>query len=92
MKYYLLAFGKSMRNFHGVSIVGIETEFSSLSIGDIVAFEGNDKKRYAHRIIKINGNFFTTKGDLFSESKHYEIGTPIENIIGKVFWKVPKDE
>jgi len=40
--------------------------------------------RYCHRIIDINNNLFTAKGDNREKSDKYEIDVPIENIEGKI--------
>lgn len=58
---------------------------NNYEVGDIVAFKGKDcfSAKYCHRIIKINEDVFTTKGDNRVIIGEYEIDVPIKNIIGK---------
>lgn len=89
-----IATGKSMKNFFGFSLLEIKDlkdipRIIPLEIGDVIAFEGNDRRLYAHRLVNINNDRFTTKGDNFTESKPYEINVPVKNIQGLVVWSKP---
>ena len=85
-----LCIGKSMPNICRLALVRTTTKYTNLTINDVIVFRGNDRHYYVHRIIKLNDEKFTTKGDCFLESKPYEIDVPIQNIQGKVIWSYPK--
>ena len=53
-------------------------------VGDVVAFKAKNGLKYCHRIIEINKDTFTTKGDNRESSKQCEIKVPIKNIEGKI--------
>jgi len=57
----------------------------SYGVGDIVAFKSKGCLfvKYCHRIIKIDDDVFTTKGDNRVIIEDYEKDVPIKNIIGK---------
>jgi hypothetical protein len=91
-----LAIGKSMANCFGISIVeerGLKllNDIVPVKIGDVITIKGHDGRHYCHRIIKLENNLVTTKGDNFTESKPYEIDVPVKNIRGKVVWSWPRD-
>ena len=50
---------------------------------DVVVFSGHDKKEYSHRIIFINSDCFSTKGDNLTQ-QYYEKDLPLKNIHGVV--------
>lgn len=91
-----LAKGKSMKNFIGFGLLKEKTldEIPSIipvKIGDIIRFKGHDGKYYCHRVVKLENDLVTTKGDLFSESKAYEINVPVKNILGIIVWRWPNE-
>ena len=56
-------------------------------IGDVVLFRNNGRlllMNYYHRIVRINEETFTTKGDNRQCSDRYEVDVPVGNIEGKV--------
>lgn len=90
-----IASGKSMATWHGLGFIKVQKLkdiplIPPIKVNDVVIFKGNDNKRYAHRIIKLEDDHFTTKGDKFQDSKLYEINVPVENIESKVVWSYPK--
>ena len=54
-------------------------------VGDVVAFKAKNciSAKYCHRIIKIDDNVFTTKGDNRVVIEDRETDVPLKNIIGK---------
>ncbi len=85
---YLICIGNSMKNYFGLGIVKIK-KYNEYKVGDRISFVANNKGRYCHRIISIDENKFTTKGDNFNDSKDYEIDVSVKNIEGKVIWSCP---
>lgn len=90
-----LAFGKSMKNFHGIGIVEEKPlkelpDLIPVSIGDVITIKGHDGRFYCHRVVKLENDLVTTKGDNFTESKPYEINIPVNNIRGKIVWSWPR--
>jgi len=82
----VIAIGSSMKPTKPfVSILTIKKQ-KEYHVGDIVSFRGKGKLwgRYCHRIVKIDNNVFTAKGDNRVISEKYETDVPIRNIIGKV--------
>lgn len=66
-----------------ISIIDI-VEQEKYNINDIIVFNNKYGLKVCHRIIKIDDNFFTTKGDNRKVSKKHETNLPIKNIIGKI--------
>lgn len=85
----VLCFGHSMKNILRMALVKYGKS-ESYQVNDVISFIGKNKVKYCHRIISINDNTFTTKGDNLSTSQDYETEVPIRNIEGKVFWSYPK--
>lgn len=91
-----LAVGKSMKNFHGISLV---KEVSlrdapiifAVQVGTVISLKGHDGRVYCHRVVKLENDLVTTKGDNFIESKPYEIDVPVKNIRGVITWTWPYD-
>jgi len=67
-----------------ISWVNIKKQ-DKYKVGDIVGFKGKNCSflKCCHRIIKIDDNVFTAKGDNRVVIADYEIDVPIKNIIGK---------
>lgn len=61
-----------------------QVPYAEYKVGDIILFEGYDKKKYCHRITSIINPMLTTKGDNESESHFYESYLLFEKVIGKV--------
>lgn len=80
-----------MPNKYGFSLI-LTRKLKSYQIGQVIIFKGNDKRHYAHRLVSVDSDKFTTKGDNHNESKPYEIDVPIRNIEGFVFWSRPRFE
>jgi len=81
-----------MPSWHGIGFIKVQKLRNPISVQtrDIIIFKGSNNKMYAHRIIKMENNIFTSKGDNFTESQPYEINLPVERIKYKVVWSYPK--
>lgn len=80
-----IAIGSSMKPAKPfISLVNIKKQ-QQYQVGDVVAFKGKGKLfgKYCHRIIKIDDNVFTAKGDNRVVIEDYETDVPVRNIIGK---------
>ena len=85
MKMWQLMIGSSMKPAKPfIGWVNIKKQ-DKYEVGDIVAFKAKDRlfSKYCHRIIKINDNVFTTKGDNRVVIEDRETDVPLKNIIGK---------
>jgi len=81
---YRIMIGNSMKpEFPFFSITKI-IKVDEYKEGDVVAFKAKNGLKYCHRIIEINNDTFTTKGDNKESSKQCEINVPIKNIEGKI--------
>lgn len=80
-----------MPNKYGFSFI-LTRKLKYYKIGQVITFKGNDRKHYAHRLVSVDFDKFTTKGDNHKESNPYEIDVPIKNIQGFVYWSRPKFE
>lgn len=89
MMFPMLTIGSSMKPTMGRVGFTMSKKFPKYEVGDIIELLTHDKKLHLHRIIRIDDQFVTTKGDNFSGSKDYEINVPIKNIRGKVIWWFP---
>ena len=69
--------------FPSISIINITIQ-EKYNVNDIIVFNNKYGLKVCHRIIKIDNNVFTTKGDNRKISKKHETNLPIINIIGKV--------
>lgn len=79
-----ISYGSSMLpTFGKLNLIAILKK-TSYKKNDIIAFKGNNNKSYTHRIIFINSDYFTTKGDNLP-IQNYEKGLPIKNIEGKIY-------
>ena len=83
----VLAVGNSMKPAY--PIIGLYDlhEQDKYVVGDVVLFRNNGRSLfsvYGHRIIRINEQVFTAKGDNRKKSDRFEIDVPVENIIGKI--------
>lgn len=65
------------------------TKKSEYKVGEIVSLKTHDKIFHCHRIVSIDENYVSTKGDNL-EQKDYEINVPLKNIEGEVslIWKI----
>lgn len=63
----------------------------SYKVGDVISLKTLDKKYHCHRIVEINDQIVSTKGDNL-EQQDYEIKVPIKNIEGKTTLIFPKTE
>lgn len=77
-----------MANWHGLGFVSVK-KTNLIAVGDVIAFQGHDKKNYCHRVVQLDSEKVTTKGDNFAESKPYEISIPLNKVEGKVVWSWP---
>lgn len=57
-------------------------------INDIISLKTLDQKFHIHRIVKIDSEKVSTKGDNLSQ-QWYEIDVPIRNIEGLLVWHYP---
>jgi len=80
-----ICIGGSMKPAKPVFSIANFKKQDRYEVGDIVGFRGKGClfRQFAHRIIKIDDNFFTTKGDNRVVIEKYETDVPIKNIIGK---------
>ena len=91
-------FGESLRilknillpTFPNWGLINVK-KLNSYNIGDIISLRTLDKKYHCHRIIKINSEFVTTKGDNL-EQQDYETKVPIKNIEGIVKLILPRQK
>lgn len=67
----------------------ITKKVSSYEIGDIISLKTLDGIFHTHRIVEINDQWVSTKGDNLTQ-QWYEIKVPLKNIEGKLFWSFPK--
>lgn len=91
MKRLGLTFGSSMMpTFGNINLISI-TPQKYYGIADIVCFTAHDEKMYCHRIMRIDEDVFTTKGDNLP-IQDYETNIPIENIQGlaRLIWRIKK--
>ncbi len=59
-------------------------------VGDVIVFQGSMKYPIIHRIVNINEDgTFQTKGDNNPDSRQDEMSTPIENVYGKSYFRLP---
>lgn len=81
-----------MKTWHGIGFIKVQKlrDLTSVQTNDIVVFKGLNNKMYVHRIIKLENNLFTTKGDNLPCSQTYEIDLPINRIKYKVLCSYPK--
>lgn len=84
-----LCVGHSMKNIFGISFIKYR-RYESYKVNDVITFIGLNNVKYCHRIIKIDKQYFTAKGDNILEPEQYETNVPLLNIEGKVFWSNPK--
>jgi len=66
-------------------LIIVDTNYDELQTGDVVSFftEVNGRKvSITHRIVEINGDVFTTKGDNNNQIYSWERDVPIEDVIG----------
>lgn len=81
---YQILIGNSMKpEYPFFSIINIKKQ-DEYHVGDVVAFKGKNGLKYCHRIIKIDQEVFTTKGDNREQSKKSEIDVPVGNIYGRI--------
>lgn len=85
----MLTIGDSMLPTFSKIGFTISKKFPKYEVGDIIELLTHDKKFHCHRIVKIDNQFVTTKGDNYPESKDYEINVPVKNIRGKIIWSYP---
>jgi hypothetical protein len=88
---YIFGFGKSMVPTLGrISLIKI-TRQPEYKQGDIVSLKTHDKIFHCHRILEIDDNYVSTKGDNLPQQS-YEIKVPIKNIEGTVkeVWRIMK--
>lgn len=64
-------------------------KFNTYQKGDVVWVETLDEAYHCHRIIQIDDEVVTTRGDNKLYSEFYELRMPISNIKGKVIWHFP---
>lgn len=88
-KMIYLCHGSSMLpTFSKLGLVRIKKS-KEYKTGDIISLKTLDKKYHCHRIVEINNQWVSTKGDNL-EQQWYEIQVPLKNIGGKVIWSYPK--
>ena len=85
---YLCVGTSMLPTMRKIGLVRIK-KFKKYEVGEIISFKTLDKTFHCHRIIKINDEFVSTKGDNLDQ-QWYEIDVPIKNIQGRVTWIFPK--
>ena len=64
-------------------------KMDSYKIGDIIGLKTHDDKHHIHRIIEINDEWVSTKGDNLYQH-WYEIKVQLKFIEGKLIWFWPQ--
>lgn len=62
---------------------------NNLEIGDIIVFHGGQNYPIIHRIVEINGDLYTTKGDHNKIVAELDQNINQERIIGSAYFKIP---
>ena len=60
-----------------------------IKLGGVIVFYGPRGYSIIHRVVKIEGDTFTTKGDANPRSAYYETNIKFEDIKGKAIFKIP---
>jgi len=62
----------------------------NISVGDVIVFypEGHSNT-IIHRVVFVNGDTYTTKGDANSQSLDFEKNISFEQVVGKAKFKLP---
>lgn len=70
-------------------LIFIDTDFDSLSEGDIISFRKSDQQEMiiTHRIVAVNGDLITTKGDNNFISDDWETNFSKDLVVGKYLGK-----
>jgi len=83
------AIGNSMLpTFGKYNLIRIKKQ-KKYNIGEIISLKTHDGIYHCHRIVSIDDNFVTTKGDNLL-MQEYEVEVPIKNIegIASLIWKL----
>ena len=68
-----------------IFVVGV----SEPEIGDVIIFNGGQNHPIIHRVVSVDGDTYTTKGDNNPESHYFDRDIENDAIIGKALFKVP---
>lgn len=60
-----------------------------IEIGDVIIFNGGAYHPLIHRVVEVDGNVYTTKGDNNPSVYHFDKNIHNDAVIGKALFKVP---
>ncbi len=62
---------------------------NNIEVGDVIIFNGGTSHPIIHRVVEVDGNAYTTKGDNNLGVYHFDKNIPNDAVVGKALFKVP---